>query len=81
MRIDNHMAGYRPPPPKSKKMIATTFVSATFRLDRHDRPSMLDGQYGKAISEDGGRNYAQQNVHKRSNLEKIAQVLDIRGVL
>ena len=51
MRIDNHMAGYRPPPPKSKNKGAASsgLLSAGFMPSRANRSSLPqdDGAQGR----------------------------------
>ena len=83
MRIDNHMAGYRPPPPKSKNkgITSSSLIHPTFQAGHPSSSSMFNNQGNKAGGEDRGRNSAQQKVHKHRILEKIVHTLTTRGVL
>ena len=75
MRIDNHMAGYRPSPPKSKNkgMASSDLLPASFLAGRANRASLPkdDG----AREEDTSRDSARQMVHKRNKLEQAAYAL------
>ena len=75
MRRDNHMAGYRPPPPKSKNkgMASSDLLSASFLPDRVNRSSLP--QDNGAREEDTSRDSARQMVHKRIKLEQAAYAL------
>jgi hypothetical protein len=74
MRIDNHMAGYRPPPPKSKNkgMASSELLSASFLPDRPNRSSLPQDNGAR---EDTSRDSARQMVHKRIKLEQAAYAL------
>ena len=81
MRIDNHMAGYRPPPPKSKNKGAASsgLLRAGFMPSRANRSSLP--QHDSEQEEDAGRDFARQKVHKRNKLEKAAYALANSGSL
>ena len=76
MRIDNHMAGYRPPPPKSKdKGVAKAKVNSTgFDFALYRRGSSLP-EDDSSKEDSFPRGSAQQKVHKRNKLEKAVYVL------
>lgn len=79
MRIDNHMAGYRPPPPKSKKrgLAKSDLPSASFLAGRaNDSPFLQDDGTKK---EDMSRDSARQRVHMRNKLEQAAYALATGG--
>ena len=75
MRIDNHMAGYRPPPPKSKNkgMASSGSLSASFLTGRANRSSLP--QDDGAREEYTSRDSARQMVHKRNKLEQAVYAL------
>ena len=74
MRIDNHMGGYRPPPPKSKNkgMASSELLSASFLPDRPNRSSLPQDNGAR---EDTSRDSGRQMVHKRIKLEQAAYAL------
>ena len=75
MRIDNHMAGYRPPPPKSKdKGVTRPELNSTgFDFALYRGSSLPEDDSSKEDSFPRGS--AQQKVHKRNKLEKAVYVL------
>ena len=75
MRVDNHMAGYRPPPPKSKNKGAASsgLLSAGFMPSRANRSSLPQDDGPR--EEDASRGSARQMVHKRNKLEQAAYAL------
>ena len=75
MRIDNHMAGYRPPPPKSKNKGVTGFglLPASFLTGKANRSS--SPQDDGAREENTSRDSARQKVHKRNKLEQAVYAL------
>jgi hypothetical protein len=75
MRVDNHMAGYRPPPPKSKNKGAASsgLLSAGFLPNRANRSSLPQDDGPR--EEDASRDSARQMVHKRNKLEQAAYAL------
>ena len=81
MRIDNHMAGFRPPPPKSKNkgMASSDLSPVGFMPGRANRSSLP--QHDSEREEDAGRDFARQKVHKRNKLEKAAYALANSGSL
>lgn len=79
MRIDNHMAGFRPPPPKSKNkgLAKSELPPAGFLTGRanHSPFPQDDG----TRKEDMSRDSARQKVHIRNKLEQAAYALAIGG--
>ena len=75
MRIDNHMAGYRPPPPKSKNkgVSGSGLLSASFLAGRAIRSSLP--QDDGARDENTSRDSARQKVNKRNKLEQAVYAL------
>jgi len=75
MRIDNHMAGFRPPPPKSKNkgMASSDLLPVGFMPGRANRSSLPQDDGPR--EEDASRGSARQMVHKRNKLEQAAYAL------
>lgn len=75
MRIDNHMAGYRPPPHKSRDKGVTKpeLNSTVFDFAQYSGSSLPEDDSSKEDSFPRGS--AQQKVHKRNQLEKAVYVL------
>ena len=82
MRIDNHMAGYRPPPPKSKNKGAASsgLLSAGFLPNRASRSSLPQARWSAEKRTRAGI-LARQMVHKRNKLEQAAYALATSGSL
>ena len=79
MRIDNHMAGYRPPPPKSKnKGVAQSDLPSSGFLTGRANDSPFPQDDGTR-EEDMSRDSARQKVHIRNKLEQAAYALAISG--
>jgi len=82
MRIDNQMAGYRPPPPKLPKKgtgaLSDLGVSLVYgssgRSSLPEQSSQFDG-------DQPGYDSPKQKVHIRSKIEKAAYILATRGAL
>jgi len=81
MRIDNHMAGYRPPPPKSSNKAMTGGKVQASALDGLLFRSSLPGNEGDANGESFNEDRARQKVHQRSKIEKAAYILATRGAI
>ena len=82
MRIDNQMAGYRPPPPKlpKKGTGASSGLGASLVHGSLGRSSLPDqsNQFG---GDQSGYDSPKQKVHIRSKIEKAAYILATRGAL
>lgn len=79
MRIDNHMAGYRPPPPKSKnKGVAISDLPSSGFLVGWANDSPFPQDDGTR-EEDMSRDSARQKVHIRNKLEQAAYALATGG--
>lgn len=82
MRIDNHMAGFRPPPPKAKNkgMVGLELDSSSLLSSLSSRSTKPDGnmeQEGDEFTRDSARH----KVHQRNKIEKAAFILATRGAL
>ena len=81
MRIDNHMAGHRPPPRKFRdKGVAKPIVNTkNFDFGLHQSPSLSSDNFCKEDS--SSHDTVRQKVHKRSKLEKAVYVLTTHNPL
>mgnify|MGYP007047684694 CR=1 FL=1 len=81
MRIDNHMAGYRPALAKAKKN--TKFVAGSF-VPTLSKGSPLDWttpEERNSNADDGKYEHPREHVHSRKKLEKAAIALEVNGSL
>lgn len=81
MRIDNHMAGYRPALAKAKKN--TKFVASSF-VPTLLKGSPLDGttpEERDPNANEGKYKHPRDHVHIRKKLEKAAIALEVNGSL
>jgi len=82
MRIDNQMAGYRPPPPKLHKKSTGASSSLSISLVHGAANfSSLPDQSNAFGEEKSGYDSPKQKVHTRSKIEKAAYLLATRGAL
>jgi len=82
MRIDNQMAGYRPPPPKlSKKGTGAPSGLGASLVHGSTARSSLPDQSNQFGGDQSGYDSPKQKVHIRSKIEKAAYILATRGAL
>jgi hypothetical protein len=82
MRIDNQMAGYRPPPPKlSKKDTGASSGLVASLVHGSPGRSSLPDQSNQFGGDQSGYDSPKQKVHIRSKIEKAAYLLATRGAL
>ena len=81
MRIDNHMAGYRPPPPKSLNKAKHGGAVQTSAMDGLLFRSSLSDDESSANGQSYNEGRARQKVHQRSKIEKAAYILATRGAI
>lgn len=82
MRIDNHIAGYRPTVPKKSKKKADSSVLFSSPVTA----GHMDRKISSNKEDDNQRQSAhshtqKQRVHKREKIEKAAYLLSIHGAL
>jgi hypothetical protein len=82
MRIENKMAGYRPPPPKPKSKDGT-MLSGSTSLVHSGQTERTPSRSSDDLNEhdDHNEQSLRQKVHKRQKLVKAAYVLTTRGCI
>lgn len=81
MRIDNHMAGYRPAGAKAKmnsKFFAGSFVPT---LSKRSPLDWATPEERNSIADEGKYDHPREHVHSRNKLEKAAIALEVDGSL
>lgn len=82
MRIDNHMAGNRPPPLKSKiKGMGGAKLDSTGALSSLSTRRVVPDDNPEHPGDEFSRDSARHKVHQRTKIEKAAYILATRGTL